>query len=168
MADRIGAGSCRVFSRLIRKNTRFFRLKPAPAFAAPLNSRSHNDLARFKSAPVTRPSRAGTRKARNGDSVLHGPKPCRKNKLSHLGSTRPGSVKNHNLDDAGTSFDWRPASALDKQSVKGDRPAAPSRQKSCSNQMCLGSANDGFKRYASPSDRQSVPFTVNDRIMING
>jgi hypothetical protein len=60
----------------------------------------------------------------------------RSTKSDQQGPIRPGPVQTHNLDDAGMSFDWRPASALDKQSVKGDRPTAPSRQ-SCSNQLCL-------------------------------
>ena len=35
------------------------------------------------------------------------------------------------------SFDWRPALALEKQSIKGERPAALPLNESCSNQMCL-------------------------------
>lgn len=46
-------------------------------------------------------------------------------KSSLHGLTRPGPVKNHILDEAGLSFDWRPASALEKQSVKGNSPTVP-------------------------------------------
>lgn len=51
-----------------------------------------------------------------------------------------------------------------KQSIKGDRPTAPPRLlASCSNQMCLGSVNEGFRKERFAIEGQSVPFTVDER-----
>ena len=70
--------------------------------------------------------------------------------------------ENHNLEGAGMSFDWQPASAP-QQSVKGDSKTAPPRLRRVTLIKCALAPRMMESRGTLCLGWQSVPSTVNDR-----